>query len=93
MRLLALVTVATSLFSSVQAFCGANPGTKEEVDQFEKEFQAIVAGNATMAKGVDISKRDILSKRGQFTVPVYWNVLYDQSNGEGGYSCVYTLSF
>ena len=46
----------------------------------------LLEANPALAQlgNASFSTRD-LSKRGAQTVAVYWNVLYDQNSGEGGY--------
>ncbi|KAJ3482195.1 hypothetical protein NLI96_g7147 [Meripilus lineatus] len=72
MRLLAVVTIAFSLFSTVYGFCGSNPGSKEQVAKYEEEFQASLKNISTEAK------------QASYTVPVRWNIFYDQNNPSDG---------
>ncbi|KAJ3482202.1 hypothetical protein NLI96_g7148 [Meripilus lineatus] len=72
MRLLALVTIASSLFSTVYGFCGSNPGSKEQVAKYEEEFQASLKNISSNAK------------QAFYTVPVRWNIFFDQNNPNDG---------
>lgn len=83
MHLIALATLASCLVSSVSAFCGSDPGPREQVARQEHEFHAFLRNQTetNVANG-----NSTLSKRAA-TVSVFWNIIFDQNNqADGNYA-------
>jgi flagellar basal body-associated protein FliL len=80
MRFFALAAAASGLFTSVYAFnCASNAGTREQIAQQEHEFQAFVQNQTNLVSNIKQAA----------SVPVYWNILYDQNNAtDGNYAYV-----